>query len=54
MVSVDRMVISIMSMSVETLEMLCAEAANALALWAWDLKPDDLPSPLCLVCDFRK
>ena len=37
MVSVDRMLISILSVSVETLVMLCAEA---LAPCAWDLKPD--------------
>ena len=53
MVSVDHMLISILSMSVEALEM-CAEAAAALALRAWDLKPEDLLSPLHLMCNFRK
>ena len=49
----DRTLISILSVSVEALEMLCAEAVEALAPWARDLKPDDLLSPLCLMCDFR-
>ena len=48
----DRTLISILSVSVEALEM-CAEAVEALAPWARDLKPDDLLSPLCLMCDFR-
>ena len=52
MVSVDCMLISILSMSVEDLEMLCAGAAEALAPRPWDLKPDDLLSPLHLICDF--
>ena len=34
----DHMLISILSMLVEALEILCAEAAEALAPWAWDLK----------------
>ena len=46
MVSVDCMLISILFMSVEALEMLCAQAAEALAPQAWDLKPDNLLSPL--------
>ena len=41
MVSADCMLISTMSVSVEALEMLCAEAAQALAPQAWDLKPDN-------------
>ena len=52
MVSVDHMLISILSVSVEALEM-CAEAAETLAPQAWDLKPDDLLSPLHLMCDLR-
>ena len=47
--SVDRMLICILSVSVEALEMSCAEAAEALAPRAWDLKPDNLPSPLHLI-----
>ena len=46
MVSVDRMLISILSVLLEALEMVCAEAAEALAHLAWDLKPDNLLSPL--------
>ena len=53
MVSVDRILSSILSVSVETLEMLCAVVAEALALRAWDLKADDLLSPLCLMCNLR-
>ena len=41
-------------MSVEALEMLCTEAADALAPQAWDLKPEDLLSPLHLMCKFKK
>ena len=51
--SVDRMLIFILSMSVEALEMLCAEVAKTLAPWAWDMKPDDLLSPLHLMCDLK-
>ena len=40
-VSGDHMLISILSMSVEVLEMSCAEARDALPPWAWDLKPKD-------------
>ena len=36
------MLISILSVSVEALEMSYAEAAKALAPRAWDLKPDNL------------
>ena len=43
--SVDSMLISIFSVPVEALEMMCAEAAEGLAPWAWDLKPDDLLHP---------
>ena len=43
--SVDHMLISILSVSVQALEMLCGEAAEPLAPRAWDLKPDDLLSP---------
>ena len=42
----DRMLFSTLSVLVEALEMLCAKAA--------DLKPEDLPSPLCLMCIFKK
>ena len=50
MVSVDHMLISILSESVEALQMLCAEA---LTPQAWDLKPDDLLSPLHPMCNLR-
>ena len=53
MVSVDRMLISILSVSVEALAMSDAEAAEALAPQAWDLKPDDLLCLLPLLCDLR-
>ena len=49
----DLMLISILSVLVEHLE-ICAEAADALASWARDLKPEDLPSPLHLMCVFSK
>ena len=45
------MLISILSMPIEPLEMVFAEAADALA---GDLKAGDLLSPLCLMCDFKK
>ena len=51
MVFVVHMLISIVSVSVEALEMLYAVAAEALAPSFRDLKPDDLPSPLYLRCD---
>ena len=38
--SVDLMLISILSVLVEDLEMSCAGAAKALDPWAWDLKLD--------------
>ena len=50
----DCMLISILSVLVEALEMLCAEAADALAPRAGNLKPDDLLSPLHLICVFKK
>ena len=53
MVSVDCMLILILSVSVKDMEMICAKAAEALALRAWDLKAHDLLSPLCLVCNPR-
>ena len=53
MVSVDRILISILCVSVEALEMSCALVAGALAPWACILKADDLLSPLCLMCDLR-
>ena len=49
----DHMLISILSMLVEALEMLCTEAADALVPRAWDLKPDNMLSHLHLMCDFR-
>ena len=53
MVSVDRMVISILSVLAEALKMYCAEAAEAPAPRDLDLKPDDLLSTLPLMCDLR-
>ena len=53
-VSVDRVLISILSMSVEALNMLCPEAVEALAPRIWDLKLHNLPSPLRLMCNLRK
>ena len=44
----DRMLISILYMSVEALEM-----SDALAAQAEDLKPDNLLSPFCLMCHFK-
>ena len=46
--SVDRMLISMLSMSVEAVEMSCAEA---VAPQAWDLISDNFLSPLCRMCD---
>ena len=37
----DSMLITIQSMSVEPLEMSCAEAMDALAPWAGDLKAEE-------------
>ena len=42
------------SVSVEPLEILCAEAAVALAPLPWDLMPEYLLSPLHLMCVFKK
>ena len=42
MVSVDHMLISILSVSVEALEMSCAVVAEALAPLAYDLKAEPL------------
>ena len=53
MVSVDCMLISIVSVSVEALEMLSAIAAKTLASWAWHWMHDDLLSPLHLMCEVR-
>ena len=53
MVSVDPILISILSVSVEGLEMLCAVVAEALAPLSCDLKAGDLLSPLHLMCDFK-
>ena len=47
------MLISILSVSVEPLEMLYAEAADALAPWATNLKAENLLSPLHLMCVFK-
>ena len=47
-------VIFIQSVLVEPLEMLCAEAVDALAPQAGDLKAEDLLSPLHLMCIFKK
>ena len=44
-VSVDCILISILSVSVEALEMSCAEAAEVLAPQAWELKPCDFRNP---------
>ena len=50
----DRMLISVLSMLFEAMEMSCAEAVEALAPQARDLKPEVLLSPLCLMCDVEK
>ena len=50
----DHMLTSILSMSVEPPEILCAEAVDALAPQVWDLKTEDLLSPLHLMCIFKK
>ena len=46
--------ISILSITVELLEMSCAESADALAPWAGNKKSEDLLSPLHLMCIFCK
>ena len=53
MLSVDRMLISILPVLVEALETSCAVVTKALAPQAWDLKADDLMSPLYLMCNLR-
>ena len=50
----DRTLISILSMSVEPLEMLCSEAVVALAPRAGDLKAENLLSLLRVMCVFKK
>ena len=50
----DCMLISLLSVSVEALEMLCAEAAHALAPQAGDLMPENLLSLLHLMWVFTK
>ena len=50
----DHMLISIPSVSVEPLEMSCAEAAFALVPRARDLKPEDLLSPFLLIYVLKK
>ena len=52
--SICSMLISILSMSVEALEMLSAEVGDELVPQARNLKPDDLMSPLCVICVFKK
>ena len=42
----DHMLISTLSVSVEPMDMSCAEAVDALAPQAGDLKPEDLLGPL--------
>ena len=50
----DCMLISILSVSVKVLEMLCVEAVDALAPQARDLKAEDLLSLFCLMCVLKK
>ena len=50
----DHILIPILSFPVEPLEMTCAEAVDALAPQAWDLKAEDLLSPLHVMCVFKK
>ena len=50
----DCLLNSILSISVKALELLCAEAADALALHAGDLTPDAFLSSLNLMCIFKK
>ena len=49
----DRKLISVLSMSVEALEMSCAEAADALAPQERDLKPKITTEPECCASDVR-
>ena len=50
----DNMLISIVSVLVKPLQMSCAEAVDALAAQAGDLKVKDLLSPLHLMCLFKQ
>ena len=50
----DCMLISVHSVLVELLKMLCAEAADALASCLKDLNTEDLLNSLHLVCVFKK
>ena len=50
--SVDHMLISMLSVLVEARDMSCAVVAEALAPRAWDLKPDNLLSHLHQMCEF--
>ena len=50
----DCMLISILSVSVEPLEMLCIETVVALAPQAGALKPENLLSPFLLMCVLKK
>ena len=50
----DHLLIATLSVSVEALEMSCAEAADAQAPWAGNVKPEDLLSPMHLICVFKK
>ena len=45
----DRMLVSILSVSVEPMEMSCVQAVDALAPRAGDLKAEDLLSPFHLI-----
>ena len=49
MVYFDQMLISILSVSVQALEMLCSVVAEALSPQACNLKVDDLLGPLHLM-----
>ena len=50
----DCILVSILYMLFEALEVLCAEATDALAPRVGDLKVEDLLSHLCLMCVFKK
>ena len=50
----DCKLISILSSSVEPLEMSLAETVVALGPWEGDLKADNLMSPFLLMCVFKK
>ena len=53
MVSVHRILIFMLSLSVEALEMSYAAVAKAMAPRACDLTADDLLSPLHLMCNLK-